>query len=196
MSKKIKKIRENEVQTQTVVGQFQEIQLQLQKSKEAYHNLCIEFDKARRQLDPTQLASYQQLSQQQVSTSNLMSLVNNSASTSNAGPGVTTSQPGLNSANSASALGLATNTNANNGQNMINTTLAGGLELASTAPVPLPQQQPSGGATDRLTSLATSITANRVTQLLKIEKKVYLILLHIISKKREYFHYHDCYFYL
>lgn len=185
MSKKIKKIRENEVQTQTVVGQFQEIQLQLQKSKEAYHNLCIEFDKARRQLDPTQLASYQQLSQQQVSTSNLMSLVNNSASTSNAGSGVTTSQPGLTSANSASALGLATNTNANNGQNMINTTLAGGLELASTAPVPLPQQQPSGGATDRLTSLATSITANRVTQLLKIEKKVYLILLHIINTNKQ-----------
>lgn len=185
MSKKIKKIRENEVQTQTVVGQFQEIQLQLQKSKEAYHNLCIEFDKARRQLDPTQLASYQQLSQQQVSTSNLMSLVNNTASTSNAGSGVTTSQPGLTSANSASALGLATNTNANNGQNMINTTLAGGLELASTAPVPLPQQQQSGGATDRLTSLATSITANRVTQLLKIEKKVYLILLHIINANKQ-----------
>lgn len=184
MSKKIKKIRENEVQTQTVVGQFQEIQLQLQKSKEAYHNLCIEFDKARRQLDPTQLASYQQLSQQQVSTSNLMSLVNNSAP-SNTGSGATTSQPGLTSANSASALGLATNTNANNGQNMINTTLAGGLELASTAPVPLPQQQPSGGATDRLTSLATSITANRVTQLLKIEKKVYLILLHIINANKQ-----------
>lgn len=183
------------MQTQTVVSQFQEIQLQLQKSKEAYHNLCVEFDKARRQLDATQLASYQQLSQQQVSTTNLVNLVNNASGGANIAPiltgangsnmtggGVATggqistsaSQSAM--ASSVGPSGLAGAASNGNLQGMsaaaaqaLNST---GLEVSISVPPPQQQSTSSGGATDRLTSLATSITANRVTQLLKLEKKV------------------------
>ena len=69
LSKKIKKIRENEVQTQNVVQSFQEIQQTLNKAREQYHNLCVEFEKQKRQLDPQQLAQYQV--QQNASSTNL-----------------------------------------------------------------------------------------------------------------------------
>lgn len=173
------------------MSQFQEIQLQLQKSKEAYHNLCSEFDKSRRQLDAAQLASFHQLSQQQVSTSNLMNLVNNSSSNSN-GTGLTSSGQatitngssintgGLsNSQQQQQTMGLSSTAgilasapvtgNGTSSQGMLSST-GGGLEVS----ISVPQSTSSGGATDRLTSLATSITANRVTQLLKLEKKVYI----------------------
>jgi len=65
LSKKIKKIRENEIQTQNVVQSFQEIQIYLNKTKEQYHNLCVDFEKQKRQLDPQQLAQYQQQQMQQ-----------------------------------------------------------------------------------------------------------------------------------
>lgn len=82
LSKKIKRIRENEQQTQLVVQNFQECSITLNKTKDQYHNLCAEFDKLKRQLDPQQLAQYQTMSQQQISTSNLMSLVPGANSTS------------------------------------------------------------------------------------------------------------------
>ena len=72
LGKRIKKIRENETQTQNVVQSFQEITQALNKNKEQYHNLCAEFEKQKRLLDAQQLAQYQQLSQQQVSATNLL----------------------------------------------------------------------------------------------------------------------------
>jgi DNA repair exonuclease SbcCD ATPase subunit len=75
LGKRIKKIRENETQTQNVVQNFQEITQVLNKSKEQYHNLCAEFEKQKRLLDAQQLAQYLQLSQQQqISTSNLLGM--------------------------------------------------------------------------------------------------------------------------
>ena len=71
LGKKIKKIRENEVQTQNVVQSFQEMQQTLNKAKEQYHNMCIEYEKQKRQLDPQQLAQYQQQVQQNASSTNL-----------------------------------------------------------------------------------------------------------------------------
>jgi hypothetical protein len=56
LSKKIKKIRENETQTQNVVQSFQEIQQTLHKSKEQYHTLCVELEKQKRFSDHMQLA--------------------------------------------------------------------------------------------------------------------------------------------
>ncbi|RNA16374.1 proline-serine-threonine phosphatase interacting, partial [Brachionus plicatilis] len=82
LSKKIKRIRENEQQTQLVVQSFQECSASLNKAKDQYHNLCGEFDKLKRQLDPQQLVQYQTMSQQQTSASNLMSLVPGANSTS------------------------------------------------------------------------------------------------------------------
>lgn len=60
--------------------------------------------------------------------------------------------------------------NGTSSQGMLNST-GGGLEVSISVPQSTSSNS-SGGATDRLTSLATSITANRVTQLLKLEKKV------------------------
>lgn len=118
LSKKIKKIRENEQQTQLVVQSFQEIQQTLNKTKEQYHNMCLEFDKQRRMLDPQQLSQYQQLSQQQVSASNLLGLVS-----------------------------------ANQNPSSANLSTAGGQGQSN------------------LSSLTNTITANKVSQLLKSEKK-------------------------
>lgn len=98
---------------------FQEIQQGLSKTKENYHNLCSEFEKQRRQLDSQQLSQYSQLSQQQVSSSNLIGLAINSSN-------------------------------------------------------PLSSNQTSGQP--NLSSLANTITTNKVSQLLKLEKKMKLAL--------------------
>jgi hypothetical protein len=142
LSKKIKRIRENETQTQNLVQMFQEIQQTLNKTKDQYQNLCIEFEKQKRLLDPQQMAQYQQLSQQQ-STTSLMGL-NVLASSLNA-----TTNASANIPSSSNLQGLANETNNSN--------------LTTTA-------------TDRLTSLATSITANKVTHVQKLEKKMKLCL--------------------
>jgi len=140
LSKKIKRIRENETQTQNLVQMFQEIQQTLTKTKDQYQNLCIEFEKQKRQLDPQQMAQYQQLSQQQ-STTSLMGL-SALASSLNA--------PANANANLPSSSNLQGIMNENNNSNIT--------------------------ATDRLTSLATSITANKVTHVQKLEKKMKLCL--------------------
>ena len=166
------------MQTQNVVAQFQEIQLTLNKSKETYHNLCIEFDKAKRQLDANQLASFQQLSQQQISASNLMSLANISNNTTGQGNQGGSALMVLSSNGGAGGNQNATAINQNmsaGGQQLSNSVNQAGISGGSgNAMVQLTTggQQTSGGAADRLSSLATSITANRVTQLLKLEKKV------------------------
>jgi hypothetical protein len=183
------------VQTQNVVAQFQEIQLTLNKSKETYHNLCVEFDKAKRQLDATQLASYQQLSQQQVSASNLMSLLNNNNNANNASNNNGINQNGVGALMTASSngMGMGQNTsglsqNLSVGQqlsNSVNVSSGSGGSGGSTGgggpsmpqSTNAAQPQASSGATDRFASLATSITANRVTQLLKLEKKVHIYVI-------------------
>jgi chromosome segregation ATPase len=77
LGKRIKRIRENETQTQNVVQMFQDITQTLNKAREQYHNVCSEYEKQKRQLDNQQLMQYQQLSsqqlQQQISTTNLLS---------------------------------------------------------------------------------------------------------------------------
>lgn len=183
------------MQTQNVVAQFQEIQLTLNKSKETYHNLCVEFDKAKRQLDATQLASYQQLSQQQVSASNLMSLLNNS-NNNNASNNNGTNQNGVGGLMTASSNGMGVGQNTSGlsqnlsvGQQLSNSvnvssgsggsggSTSGGGPSSMAQSTNAVQPQASSGATDRFASLATSITANRVTQLLKLEKKVHIYVI-------------------
>ena len=136
LSKRIKKIRENETQTQNLVQMFQEIQLTLNKTKDQYQNLCIEFEKQKRQLDPAQMAQYQQLSQQQSTTSLMLD-------------GGVISANNLPSSSNLQGLAL------NNSES-----LAASSQITST--------------TERLTSLATSITANKVSHVQKLEKKMKL----------------------
>lgn len=141
LSKKIKRIRENETQTQNLVQMFQDIQQTLNKTKDQYQNLCIEFDKQKRLLDPQQMAQYQQLSQQQ-STTSLM--------------GLSALATSLNASTNANAnLPSSSNLQGMSNDNSVNTNLT---------------------AADRLTSLATSITANKVTHVQKLEKKMKLCL--------------------
>ena len=154
LSKRIKKIRENETQTQNLVQMFQEIHQTLNKTKDQYQNLCIEFEKQKRQLDPQQMAQYQQLSQQQ-STTNLIG-VNAMSSSLNMPSGATsniTSASNLQGLINTDNLVINTNNNSNNS----NLTTS---QITST--------------TERLTSLATSITANKVTHVQKLEKKMKL----------------------
>ena len=85
LAKRVKKIRESETPTQNVVQSFQDMQLQLTKTRDQYHNLCGEFEKLRRQLDSQQLLQLQQ--QQQLSSSNLLAYstgVNGSMQTTSA----------------------------------------------------------------------------------------------------------------
>ena len=150
LSKKIKKIRENETQTQNVVQNFQEIHQNLNKTKDQYHNLCIEFEKQKRLLDPQQMSQYQMLSQQQSST-NLMSTTGNQ-NTSN----FQSNQSNLNQGNPLNG----PSSQSTNQSNIINAN-ANILNVNS-----------STSASDRLSSLATSITANKVSQVHKLEKKM------------------------
>ncbi|CAF0947278.1 unnamed protein product, partial [Brachionus calyciflorus] len=93
LSKKVKRIRENEQQTQIIVQNYQESQNILNKSRDQYHNICCEFDKLKRQLDHGQLAQYQQMSQQQqVSASNLLNLVPGSLNSNNLNSTLTTNK--------------------------------------------------------------------------------------------------------
>ncbi len=146
LGKKIKKIRENEMPTQICVQNFQEIHTTLNKTKEQYHNLCIEFEKQKRQLDPQQLAQYQP----QISSSNLLALSNpNNANTnllgSSSSPANTPQVPGL----------LIQNTTPNSQQNL--------AALATTTPAT---------TSDRLVSLASSIAVSKAT----INKKIDILI--------------------
>ena len=174
LSKKIKRIRENELQTQNVVQTFQEISQTLNKTKEQYHNLCIEFEKQKRLLDPQQLTQYQQqLPQQQVSSSNLLTsitnpnLVNNSICS-----GSVSSVSGLLPTNCAQApllnQGLPGSNNASN-----NATTANGTNNVGVS-TGLVTQTSSGTTSDRLSSLASSISVSKVSQVQKLEKKLKL----------------------
>lgn len=126
---------------------FQEIHSTLNKTKEQYHNLCIEFDKQKRQLDPQQLAQYQQ----QISSTNLLALSNTSAG----GAGVMgSSNPASSSPQIPGLLIQGTNTNIQ--QNMLSTNAASTTATTS----------------DRLSSLASSISVSKVSQLQKLEKKL------------------------
>lgn len=145
LGKKIKKIREGELQTQTCVQNFQEIHTTLNKTKEQYHNLCIEFDKQKRQLDPQQLAQYQQ----QISSTNLLALSN---SNSNAN-GMGSSNPG---SSSPQIPGLLIQSSTINGQ----------------PNVPPVTTAPAATTSDRLSSLASSISVSKVSQVQKLEKKL------------------------
>lgn len=146
IGKKIKKSRENELQTENCVKSFQEIHVTLNKTKEQYHNLCMEFDKQKRQLDPQQLAQYQQ----QISSTNLLAL-----SSTNAGGtgGVMGSSNPASSSPQVPGL-LIQGANPNIQQNTTNATNT----TATTS--------------DRLSSLASSISVSKVSQLQKLEKKL------------------------
>lgn len=161
LSKKIKKIRENEIQTQNIVQSFQEVQLLLNKTKEQYHNLCVEYEKQKRQLDPQQLAQYQQQQlQQQISSTNLISSGNQVASGSL-----------LNGTANLTSLNPLLNTNTSN----INLQSAANSGLSSQPVVQSPSPAPTS-TTDRLSSLASSITVSKVSQVQKAEKKLRLAL--------------------
>lgn len=153
LGKKIKKIRENETQTQNIVQAFQEIQQTLNKAKEQYHNLCIEYEKSRRQLDATQLSQYQSLSgqQQQISSSNLLNAMNQSTNMVNSMSG-TSAQLG--------------------GPGTSPSSMSQSMHMSSS----MVSQPTSSSSMAPIASIATSITNNRVTQLLKLEKKVKLAL--------------------
>ncbi len=132
--------------TQICVQNFQEIHTTLNKTKEQYHNLCIEFEKQKRQLDPQQLAQYQP----QISSSNLLALSNpNNANTnllgSSSSPANTPQVPGL----------LIQNTTPNSQQNL--------AALATTTPAT---------TSDRLVSLASSIAVSKAT----INKKIDILI--------------------
>ncbi len=152
LSKKIKKIRENETQTQNVVQSFQEITQTLNKTKDQYHNLCIEFEKQKRQLDPQQLIQYQQLSQQ-ISSSSLFNGVMGGSNATGGASSVAVTGP------------IAASKNTDNSANAF-----------LNAPFNITAPTSNQSASDRLTSLATSITANKATQVQKLEKKCKLAL--------------------
>jgi hypothetical protein len=154
LSKKIKKIRENETQTQNAVQSFQEIHQNLNKAKDQYHNLCIEFEKQKRQLDPQQITQYQILSQQQ-SSSNLIS----SAGVQNNINNLQSNQSNLSQGNQINGPSSQL-ANINNQSNIINSSVSSSNANSGTS------------ASDRLSSLATSITANKVSQVQKLEKKM------------------------
>ncbi len=135
-AKKIKKIRENELQTENCVKSFQEIHVTLNKTKEQYHNLCIEFDKQKRLLDPQQLAQYQQ----QISSTNLLALT--STSNSVIGGVIGSSNP---ASSSPQIPGLLIQGTSGNAQQNVNSANA----AATTAG-------------DRLSSLASSISVSKV----------------------------------
>lgn len=210
LSKRVKKIRENETQTQNVVQSFQEITQALNKSREQYHNLCQEFEKQKRGLDANQLAQFQQLClQQQVSTTNLLGaqVLNSTGGISTTSTAPTTATSNLNTTVSSANLStMAANVNNTTSYSSLPPAQSTGLtsqptsytSLAIPAPStslpPLiagptsatngatPTPPPAGATsnattTERLTSLATSITTNnKVSQLLKLEKKTKLAL--------------------
>jgi len=168
LSKRIKKIRESEISTQNTVQNFQDVQLNLNKTKEQYHNLCIEFEKQKRQLDPQQLAQYQQQQlQQQISSTNLLS----AGGSSNAG--LLSSVSGGSGVNSMASSSLQPLLNTNN-------SISGNINIQQTGNV-IGQSQSASPApvtttTDRLSSLASSITVSKVSQVQKTEKKLRLAL--------------------
>ncbi len=114
--------------TQICVQNFQEIHATMNKTKEQYHNLCIEFEKQKKQLDPQQLAQYQP----QISSSNLLiqsnpNSINTSLISSNNSPANVPQIPGL----------LIQNNNPNNQQNLaaLSTTSDRLVSLASSISV-------------------------------------------------------------
>lgn len=175
LGKKIKKIRENEIQTQNVVQSFQEIQQTLNKTREQYHNLCNEFEKQKRQLDPQQLAQFQQLQQQQVSSSNLLSM----QTSAYGGASGNQQQQDLFGSNAF----VPNNSNNNQPGGALNSNLSGSNIAASNMMTTSGsmaatgnQSSISASTADRLSSLATSIAVSKVSQLLKLEKKLKQVL--------------------
>ena len=214
LGKRIKKVRENEIQTQNIVQNFQEITQTLNKMKEQYHNLCIEFEKQKKLLDQQQLAQYYQLcqQQQQLSSTNLLALANNStvsgisqannpnyqsslnlqatngaliSSQPNSSNSLTTTTTAFPSAISPTNINTTTNPNniisnqtissilppSNNPISTSNQPL-GNVTTTTTTSTTTTTTATTTSASQALTSLATSITANKVTQLLKLEKKL------------------------
>jgi len=114
--------------TQICEQNFQENHATMNKTKEQYHNLCIEFEKQKKQLDPQQLAQYQP----QISSSNLLiqsnpNSINTSLISSNNSPANVPQIPGL----------LIQNNNPNNQQNLaaLSTTSDRLVSLASSISV-------------------------------------------------------------
>jgi hypothetical protein len=187
LSKKIKKIRENETQTQNVVQSFQESIQLLNKTREQYQNLSLELEKQKRQLDSQQLAQLQQMQQQQLSTTNLVNAgLQAATSAASTNPAFHNSNPNNLSALGPGAINASSSSSAAAGATAATSTGSSGV-TSVTAAMGLANTGSGGGggggggggsvaanAADRLSSLANSIAVSKVSQVLKLDKKLKL----------------------